>query len=318
MCSGFRRPSPTTAPRAHRVRGIRGALGALAATLVFAAAIWALLWFWRWIQRVFTRRLEAQIHSVEIQSFELVRAESIATILRTGLLALRTILLLAIALVYLGFMLAQFPMTRGLSRNIVTFAIGPLQVMGAGLVAQIPSLVFLTVLYFVVRLTLRLVRLFFHAVRRGGVKLEGFDPDWADPTYNLVRIAVVAFALIVAYPYIPGSSSEAFRGISLFMGVLVSLGSSSAISNTIAGYMLTYRRALKVGDRVRIGTVVGDVTNVRLQVTHLRSVKNEEITLPELADSSRRGPQLQLADARTRPHPAYPDWCRLRHALAAG
>jgi len=93
-------------------------------------------------------------------------------------------------------------------------------------------------------------------------------------------VAIIAFGLIVAYPYIPGSESEAFKGVSLFIGIVFSLGSSSAISNIIAGYMMTYRRAFKVGDRVKIGEAMGDVIEMRLQVTHLRSFKNEEIVIP--------------------------------------
>jgi small-conductance mechanosensitive channel len=95
-----------------------------------------------------------------------------------------------------------------------------------------------------------------------------------------MRFGIVAFALVVAYPYIPGSGSDAFKGISIFIGILFSLGSSSAIANIIAGYMLSYRRAFKVNDRVRIGDVTGDVTEVRVQVTHLRTVKNEEVIVP--------------------------------------
>jgi small-conductance mechanosensitive channel len=155
-----------------------------------------------------------------------------------------------------------------------------LRVIGSGIVAHIPSLVFLTVLFFFVRLALKLIRLFFEAVGRGTVVLANFDAEWAQPTYKIVRIAVVAFGLIVAYPYIPGSESEAFKGISLFIGIVFSLGSSSAVSNIIAGYMMTYRRAFKVGDRVKIDDSVGDVVEMRLQVTHLRSLKNEEIVIP--------------------------------------
>ena len=102
--------------------------------------------------------------------------------------------------------------------------------------------------------------------------------DW--PTYRLVRVLVLAFALILAYPYIPGSDSDAFKGVTIFLGILVSIGSSSIISNIVAGYTKTYRRAFKVGDRVRIGEAIGDVTQSRLLVTHLRTVKNEEVVIP--------------------------------------
>jgi small-conductance mechanosensitive channel len=127
---------------------------------------------------------------------------------------------------------------------------------------------------------LRMMRLFFDAVGRHEVAFSGFDPEWAAPTYKIVRLAVVAFGLVVAYPYIPGSQSAAFKGVSLLLGVVFSLGSSSAISNIIAGYTMTYRRAFKLGDRIKIGETIGDVIEMRLQVTHLRSLKNEEVIVP--------------------------------------
>jgi small-conductance mechanosensitive channel len=258
----------------------RAALETLAATAGLLAAAAALLWAWRRLNRALKRRLEARIHSVGIQSFEVVRADRIWAAVQSVLLGLRTLSLGALLLVYFGLVLAQWPWTRGLSGGLASFTLGPLSVMGRGLVAEIPSLVFLTVLYLVIRVGLGIMRLFFEAVRDGTVTLAGFDAEWAQPTYKIVRLAVVAFGVIVAYPYIPGSESAAFKGVSLFIGIIFSLGSSSAISNIIAGYMMTYRRAFRVGDRVKIGDAVGDVIEMRLQVTHLRSYKNEELVIP--------------------------------------
>jgi hypothetical protein len=108
--------------------------------------------------------------------------------------------------VYLGIVLAYWPWTRGLSRGLFGLALTPLQALGLGLVAKIPQLVFLVVLFLLIRFTLKIIRLFFEAVGRGTVALSGFDSEWAEPTYKIVRIAVVALALVVAYPYIPGST----------------------------------------------------------------------------------------------------------------
>jgi len=105
-------------------------------------------------------------------------------------------------------------------------------------------------------------------------------PADALPTYKIVRFALVAFGIVVAYPYLPGSQSDAFKGVSLFVGVLFSLGSTSAISNLIARYVLIYRRVFKVGDMVKIADVIGEVTEFRIQVTRLRSFKNEEVVFP--------------------------------------
>ena len=258
----------------------RSAINALAATIVLVLTVAAVWWLRRWLERLLTRRWQARIHTVGIQSFELMRAERIWDAVRSALLTLQTAACLALVLVYLGYVLAQFPWTRGSARSMAAFALAPLQVIGAGIVANIPSLVFLTVLFYLVRVVLRLMRLFFEAVERGRVTLSGFDAEWAQPTYKIVRMAIIAFGLIVAYPYIPGSQSAAFKGVSLFIGVVFSLGSSAAISNIIAGYMMTYRRAFKVGDRIKVGNAIGDVIETRLQVTHLRSPKNEEIVVP--------------------------------------
>ena len=258
----------------------RNAINSLIATVLLAVSLLALVWFWRWMDRFVMRRLRARIHSVEIKSFEVMRAEQIATALRNALIMIRTAVTLMIVLVYAGYVLAQWPWTRGASRNMVAFAIGPLEVIARGILVNIPSFVFLVVLFFIIRVLLRLVRLFFDAVGRGTVTLSNFDADWAQPTYKMIRLAIVAFGVIVAYPYIPGSESDAFRGISVFVGIVFSLGSSTAISNMIAGYMMTYRRAFKVGDRVQIGDAIGEVIETRLQVTHLRSFKNEELVIP--------------------------------------
>jgi small-conductance mechanosensitive channel len=258
----------------------RQALNIAVATVVLVAGIVLVWWGTRRADQFLTRRWEARIRTVGIQSFEVMRAERIAGALHSIIAAVRAGGLVIVILLYVGYVLGRLPWTRGLASNMFAFALAPLQVIGAGIIAQIPSLVFLAVLFVVVRIVLRLTRLFFDAVGRGTVTLDNFDREWAAPTYNIVRILIVAFGLIVAYPYIPGSGSAAFQGVSLFIGVVFSLGSSSAIANIVAGYMMTYRRAFKVGDRIRVGDSYGEVVEARLQVTHLRTPKNVELVLP--------------------------------------
>ena len=258
----------------------RAAWRTAAATLALVVAIALLLTFWKRLDRLLDRKLQARVHTIGIQSFDVVRAEQIHSALSSGFFILRVVIALTGLLVYAGFVLRQWPATREFAQSTRAFALSPLRVIGDGIVANIPSLVFLFVLFLLVRVVLRLVRLFFQAVEKGSVVFAGFDAEWAQPTYKLVRIAVVAFGLIVAYPYIPGSNSEAFKGVSLFIGIVFSLGSSSAIANIIAGYTMTYRRAFKLGDRVKIGDAVGEVIGIRLQVTHLRTMKNEEVVIP--------------------------------------
>ncbi|MCC7487329.1 MAG: mechanosensitive ion channel [Burkholderiales bacterium] len=257
-----------------------GATRAGAATLVFALAVALIFWIWRRLNATLEARFRRRIHSVGIQSFQIVRAERIWGTLQSALRGARAVVLLVAAFAYLQYALAQFPTTRVVAGQLLDYVLGPLGILGRGVLGILPNLVFLAILWFVARYALRLIHLFFAAVGRGEVKLSGFEAEWAEPTYKLLRLLVVILALVVAYPYIPGSGSEAFKGLSIFIGVVFSLGSSSAIANMIAGYLMTYRRAFRLGDRVKIQGIVGDVSEMRLQVTHLKTVKNEEVVIP--------------------------------------
>jgi small-conductance mechanosensitive channel len=259
---------------------LQGGLYALGATAVLAAVVALVIWLIRRFTALVERRMQRYVQSLEAKSFRIVRAEQIRGTLRSGLRALRILTLLVIALLYLDVVLDQFVWTRALANRLLDVVIGPLTTMGRAIVVHIPNLIFLAILFGVVRFILRLLRLFFNAIARGSITLANFAPEWAWPTYKIARFAMVAFGLIVAYPYIPGSESAAFKGVSLFLGVVFSLGSSSAIANVIAGYLMTYRRAFKVGDRVQVGDMLGDVIELRLQATHLRTLKNEEVVVP--------------------------------------
>ncbi len=156
----------------------------------------------------------------------------------------------------------------------------PLRFLMDGAISVVPKLVFLGVLVVATRYILKIVRLFFDAVASSTVTFRSFHPEWAAPTYRLARILVIAFAVVVAYPYVPGSHTEAFKGVTLFIGVIFSLGSSSLIGNLVAGYSMTYRRAFRPGDYVKIGQHVGTVESIRLLVTHVQTPKREEVVIP--------------------------------------
>jgi small-conductance mechanosensitive channel len=253
---------------------------ALGATALLAALLALLLPLFRRIDRFVQRRFERRARELEAKSFELLRAHRLRALLRGTLHTLRAVFLAGLLYVYVRYTLGLFPWTRFIAVRLDSWVLSPLQTMGRAFVAEIPDLIFLVILAFVVRYGLKLLRLFFDGIGRGSIVFEGFDAEWAAPTYKIVRMAVIAFAVVVAYPYIPGSSSEAFKGVSIFAGIVFSLGSTSAISNIIAGYTMTYRRAFRVGDRVKIGDVVGEVTDIRVQVTTLRTLKNEEVVVP--------------------------------------
>jgi small-conductance mechanosensitive channel len=253
---------------------------ALGYTGVLAAVLALLAWVWRRIMRRLAVKIEDRARSMGVDSLQAGSAQKVGIIIRRGLRSVLTLIIILAVYFYVHVVLGLFPWTRFINARLADWIIRPLQTIGHSIVSQLPNLIFLLILFFIVRWVLGLVRLFFDSVAKGTITFANFDPEWAHPTYKIVRLLIVAFGLVVAYPYIPGSESAAFKGVSLFLGVVFSLGSSSVISNLLAGFTLTYRKAFKLGDRVKIGNVVGDVTTMRLQVTHLRTPKNEEVIIP--------------------------------------
>lgn len=257
-----------------------GLLRATAALAVFLVALLALRQLAKRTTAAVERLYRARVEGVAVGSFEFIRADRLWSFLRRLLRGLRVVVALILTYLFLAFTLQQFPWTRATAGHLEDWAIAPVRVIAYGLLGFVPDLLFLIVLYLVTTWALDLIRLFFDGVGSGELALEGFEPHWAAPTFKLVRLAIVVFALVVAYPYVPGSESAAFKGISIFIGLVFSLGSSSAISNIIAGFTMTYRRLFREGDWVKIGEVFGVVTQVRLQVTQVRTAKNEEAVIP--------------------------------------
>jgi small-conductance mechanosensitive channel len=253
---------------------------ALGATLILLAVIWLLAHGFRRLRAVTRLKAGEHVRSVKLGAFEVVRAEHVRGAVQGAIKLLFWFVLLWAVYLYLEFVLPLFPWTRPLGERLLQLVIDPLTTLGLSFVEALPNLAFLAVLFFVVRYVLKLGRMFFLAIEHGSLHFEGFDPEWSVPTYKMLRIFIVAFAVVIAYPYIPGSDSAAFKGVSVLLGVIFSLGSSSVIGNIIAGYTMTYRRAFRVGDRIRVGDAVGDVADSTVLVTTLRTPKNELVVVP--------------------------------------
>jgi small-conductance mechanosensitive channel len=268
--------------RAARTRQalLRSSGRGLAATAILLVTVVLIVWLLRRFYNLLERTYRERIRALGIQSFKVVRAEQIWNALQRIIKLSRVVAILAACFIYLQYVLVLFPWTRGTGLRLRGYLLNPLETLVFGAIGHIPNIIFLIILYFIAKYVIQIIHKFFDALKTGDVKLQGFDAEWADSTYKLIRLGIVVLVLVVAYPYIPGGNSDAFKGITIFIGILVSLGSSSAIANLIAGYTMTYRRAFRVGDRIKIGDIMGDVTEMRLQVTHLKTFKNEEVTIP--------------------------------------
>ncbi len=250
------------------------------ASLAVIVVLVVVAWLFRRLNGLLERRYKARMKDVQIQSFHFLEAEDLWSAMRGAIGTVHGLAVLALLIGYLHYVLGLFPWTRPVGLHFLRLILGPLETIGAATLAALPNLIFILILVLIVRYALKMTRLFFSAVALGRVKLAGFDREWALPTYKIIRLFAIAIAVVVAYPYIPGSDSAAFKGVSIFLGLVLSLGSTSIIGNLIAGYTMTYRRAFRIGDRIKVKDTVGDVIEMRLLETHLRSLRNEEIVVP--------------------------------------
>jgi len=182
--------------------------------------------------------------------------------------------------VYLTGVFSVFPTTRWI---IVGTLGGVFQAFAngwQGFINYLPDLLNVVVIFVVAHYGLKFVSFFFDEIEKGDFVLSGFHPEWAALTFQLVRFLIGALAFVMAFPHLPGSSSPAFQGVSVFIGILFSLGSTSVISNIVAGVVLTYTRAFRIGDRVKIADTVGDVVEKGLFVTRVRTLNNVETSIP--------------------------------------
>jgi small-conductance mechanosensitive channel len=259
-----------------RQQGIHAAV----ALALLVALLFALRWLFRRTRDAVERHFQTHLKELETKSFRLLSASELQGAWQGGLRTVHFLAGLVLLLAGLNYALGLFPWTRNVARRGADLFIDPLVTMWIGLVEALPGLAFIAILIVITRYGLRLMRLFFSGIANGRIRPAGFEREWAWPTYRLMRFGVIAFVVVIAYPYIPGSDSEAFKGVSLFLGLLMSLGAASMVANSLAGYALIYRRAFKVGDRIKVGDVVGDVVEIRQQVTDLRTTKNEMVTIP--------------------------------------
>ena len=253
---------------------------ALVVTILTALLLWAILRIFSWIYSLAQRRIKARIERLETKSHYIFDADQIWDIMGGLLKTAKVLTMLVVIYFYLNLVLGLYPWTRRFAQVLFTLTVDPLRVIGLGLLEALPSLFFLVILFFITRYILKVTYLFFAGIDRGSIHVAKFDREWGLPTYRIVRLMIIAFALVMAYPYIPGSSSEAFKGISIFLGVIFSLGSTSVFANVVAGYTIIYRRGFKIGDRIMINNITGEVIDRSLLATRLRSLKNEIVVIP--------------------------------------
>ncbi len=193
---------------------------------------------------------------------------------------IRWITIIVLLFLVIPVIFSIFPFTKGWADVLFGMLWSPARKILLSIWKYLPNIFAILVIYLVIKYIIRLVRYIFREIESEKLKINGFHSDWASPTFTIIRFLLYAFAFILIFPYLPGSDSPIFKGVSVFLGLLVSLGSSSAIANMVAGLVITYMRPFVIGDRIKINDISGDVIEKTLLVTRLRTVMNEEITIP--------------------------------------
>lgn len=220
------------------------------------------------------------IPSIRVYSFELLTSQQLTLLARGITKILHFVLGTALILFYLSYVLSLFPQTRTIGRSLFGYFLSSLRIVWSSFIGYLPNLLSILLVILITSSGLRFARWIFISIRRERLSIPGFYPEWATPTFRLVQALAVAFAIAIIFPYLPGSDSPAFQGVSIFFGLLVSLGAGGAIFSIVAGFILVYTRAFADGDRIRFGDTEGFVLEKSLFVTRIRTIENVLVSIP--------------------------------------
>ena len=221
-----------------------------------------------------------KLKSITIRDYEFLNTHRQGRILIFLNNILRYIVLLIQLMFSVPMLFAIFPQTEHLAMRLFTYIIEPIKMVLKSVIEYIPNLFIIIVIYYCVKYIIKGIQYIANEIESEKLKITGFYPDWAQPSFNIIRFLLYAFMIAMIYPYLPGSDSGVFQGISVFVGLIVSLGSSTVIGNIIAGLVITYMRPFKLGDRIKLNETTGNVIEKTPFVTRIRTPKNEVVTIP--------------------------------------
>ena len=238
----------------------------------------------KWLFRKLNHRIEkmkdTKLHPIMIQNYELLDTGRQVKLIEFGALLLFYAVIAVQLLFTVPLIFYIFPPTKALAYRLLGYIWTPVKGILVGIVDYIPDLITIIIICIAIHYLIKLFKYLSNEVATERLKIPGFYPDWALPTYNIIRFLLYAFMIAMIYPYLPGSDKGVFQGISVFVGLIISLGSSTVIGNVIAGWVITYMRPFRKGDRIKLNDTVGDIIEKTPLVTRIRTPKNEVVTVP--------------------------------------
>jgi small-conductance mechanosensitive channel len=264
-----------------------GYVGRMGIALGIVAIQVLLIWIlWHHVFRFITKKVidhcVDRIKPLAIKKLRLLNTKQIIHLIVFGLKVVKYIFTAFQLLFTIPLVFSLFPRTRDFAFTLFGYILTPFKNIIFGAIAYIPNLITIVVICIVTRYVLRGLKFFTAQIEKEKLVIPGFYADWANPTFNILRVLLYAFTVAIIYPYLPGSDSRIFQGVSVLVGIIFSLGSSSAIGNLVAGLVVTYMRPFKIGDRIKINEVTGFVVEKTLMVIRLKTHKNEYVTFPNM------------------------------------
>lgn len=261
-------------------RMLRGAGWSLAATVLFLLLLWGLMRLRAWLIARLAGVLRAKASEVRIAGAPVLHASRAVLLARMLVRALWWLCAALLVYEWLSFVLTQFPYTRAWGEQLESYLIGVANMLGGGVLQALPDLLVAAVIFMLARLATQATAPLFDRIEAGDAQVDWLDRDIARPTRRLVSTGIWLFAIVMAYPYLPGSDSDAFKGVSVLVGLMVTLGGSSLVGQAASGLILLYSRTLRTGEFVRIGDTEGTVHELGAFTTKIRTGLGEEVSLP--------------------------------------
>jgi small-conductance mechanosensitive channel len=245
-----------------------------------------LIWLVWQLFKIFAKKAtdysREKIKPLAIKKLRLLSTKQITNLILFALRILKYVITAFQLFLTVPLVFSLFPATRHIAEALFGYIFTPLRNIAVGTIRYIPNLFTIAIILVITRYVIRALKFFAIQIEREKLVISGFYPDWATPTFNILRVLLYAFTVAVIYPYLPGSDSKIFQGISVFVGIIFSLGSSTVIGNLMAGLVITYMRPFKIGDRIQIKEVTGFVVEKTLMVIRIKTHKNEYVTFPNM------------------------------------
>jgi small-conductance mechanosensitive channel len=253
------------------------------ATAILAGVLFALKLLFPQLFRLIRVGQRRRWFALHLYKIEILSAKQVSRVLWLLTKMLRLLLTGVSILLYAIIVLNFYPLTQKLGRQLFDYTQDLLGQFLQAILGYLPNLIVIIVIVMLTYYTLRITKPIFNQLDKETIKINGFYPEWAEPTYRLLELLILAIAAVLCFPYLPGFGSEAFQGLSIFLGVLVSLGSTTAIANGVAGVILIYTRAFRLGDYIAVGDARGEVEEKSILVTRIRTINNVIVTIPNAA-----------------------------------